>query len=687
MSYIKIKQGLKDKGTLIPIDKKQEFIDNAPDIDLYESIYVYNDEHKKKFDETGSTAGIRDVTTKKLFWDFDNKNDPGKALKDANKLVGRLKENGFYESDIQAYFSGSKGATIIIEQNQNLTPQQVQSICVDKFGKDLETLDTGIYDAARVLRIPYTMHQGSGMRKIPISHDLLESGDMDKIRQMASSDEIDVYEYTTSSKDVREFVVKEEKKEDKRIVGMTQFDINNIDWSNKNKDWKDYKWALLQGYFKEGDRHNALMVIAATCRALNYDKETTYYMCKAALKKQARMTGQPEFEKEELYTNIIEQSVFGTNWNGGQYSIVSSAFLKKYCHEMGFTQEGNKFDEKSTHAIADVHEIFKDYASNLDKLTIKFGIPDLDRKMRATVGMSIGLIAAPGTGKTSIALAALNFMSKSGELCIFFSYDMYHAIVYQKLLQKHFNITMDEALLKLTGVKTVYKEDPEYQTLKKSNRKILEQTNYVATFDFSDKKEQGFEEKVRNKLKEEYANVEFCFTSGQSIEDISETIKDVERKRGQKVRFIAVDYNELIQTDISDSTASSNYVAQKIREIAIVHSVCALQLFQPTKITGNPADEIKSYHAAKGGGGLSQSVSIMLTMSRPGYSPDKPEEDRYARINCVKNRMGPLFKIDLGFHGLTGNFTTLSEEERTELNNIINRKEQEREAAAEGGGW
>jgi len=417
---------------------------------------------------------------------------------------------------------------------------------------------------------------------------------------------------------------------------------SSLDLSKAPKGWKPYKYALLQGLFEPGERHHALMIIASTCRALGYDKETAYYLCKSALKKQAARTGQVEFDKTELWNNIIEESVYSEGWEGGQYSPKTDPWLNKYCERMGFEVKAD--DDKSTVSIEDAFGQFKSYATNIDALTIKTGIKRLDAKLRMTVGMSVGLIAAPGVGKTSIAIQILNNMSKAGHRSVFFSYDMFSSHVFQKLVQKHFNIAPDD----------IFKRFKE-----------------------GDKE---FEFAVQEKLRQEYAKVEFCFKTGQTVVDIMDTIKDVEERSGEKVKFVVMDYNELVLTDLNDSTASSSYVAQKMRELANVNQLCVFSLFQPNKISGSPSDEIKSYRSAKGSSAIEQSVSVMLGMSRPGFDPRRPEEDIFTTINCLKNRMGPTFGLDFHWDGLTGSVRELGEEEESLLNEIRQRKESEKKS-------
>jgi replicative DNA helicase len=301
----------------------------------------------------------------------------------------------------------------------------------------------------------------------------------------------------------------------------------------------------------------------------------------------------------------------------------------------------SKESDDLTMEITDAFDMFRDYALNIDSLTIKTGIPSLDKMVRMTIGMSVGLVAAPGVGKTTVAIQILNAMSKSNEQSIFFSYDMYHALVLQKLIQKHLHMSDEEI------------------------------------FDKFKKNDVEFEKQVKNVLSEEYKNVDFCFHTGQTAMDIEETIKYTEEKTGKKPRLIVVDYSELVLTDLSDMTASSSQVAQKLREIATKYNICVLVLMQPNKMAGSPADELTSYRNLKGSSSSEQALSVILGMSRPGYDPRRPHEDRFITIKCLKNRMGGLFTLDLGWNGMTGDIHEMTDEEENLLNEIRQRKENE----------
>lgn len=632
--YVRLTRGLKDKGILVKPDEVENHLTKA-DQDYYTSVFYYNDSHLKQFKETGSVRNIEDVVTDKIVLDFDSKFDLSLAQVDTIEAVNRLKRFGIADNAIEVYFSGKKGFTVVVSLNREITPSQLANIAINKVGRGLKTLDASIYNASRILRVPGTKHP-EGLFKIPLTLKQLETLKVPEIKEKAKSLDNVTEDFSWETASPNDELFLEEKKEENKI---------SVDSTKKPNNWKNCKWALLQGNFKEGERHSALMVLAATARGMGFDKDTAYYLCKSSLKKQAVRTGQPEFDKEELYTNIIE-STYDAHWTGGQYTCQKPGWLQNYCK--GLETPCSSHNDGNTMQIEDAFNLFKNYASNIDQLTIKTGIPVLDKKMKMTVGMSVGIVAPPGVGKTSMALQILNSMSRNNEQALFLSYDMFHALVFQKLIQKHFNMNSDDIFNKFKS------EDKD------------------------------FEQKVLNLIGAEYKNVRFCFKAGQTYDQILDTIKETEDNSGKKVKLVVCDYNELVLTDMADSTAASAYVAQKMREIANVQQTCVLSLFQPSKISGTPADEITSYRAAKGSSAISQSVSIMLGMSRPGYNPRKPENDRFISINCVKNRMGALFAADLYWDGLTGNIRDLTSEEESDLDTIRKEKEEE---STDDKGW
>jgi hypothetical protein len=612
-----------------PTDLSQHITDQNKD--WYKSLYQYSETHKKLIEEKKSFKGIEDTTTDRLVFDIDSA-DLIEAQKQTGLLIHRLIDDGIDLNSIQAFFTGKKGFSLEVEINERLNPEQFKEI-IKTLSQDFSCLDTKIVDPVRIIRVPNTKHQDSGLFKIPLDIDEIANLEIKRITDMATTPREWNFSYTRSNLPASYKVAAPKKERPKSTTNTV------IDWVNKPKEWRNCKWSLLQGVFNSGERHQALTVIAATCRGLGFDRETAYYLCKSAIKKQAKLYKGDEFSTDEVWENILE-SIYSPSWKGGQYSCQNDIWLQEKCNALGDHKCSKDKNINPTIQIEEAYSLFKDYAENIDKLTIKTGIDPLDSNLRMTIGMLVGLVAPAGVGKTSISLQVLNTMSKNDELCVFFSFDMFHALVFQKLVQKHFQKDAD----------TIFD-------------------------DFSNNPEVCDE--ITKQLGQEYKNVEFCFDAGQTPDQMAQTIKSVEDKRAKKVRLIVVDYNELVLSDKSDPTAHSAYVIQKLREIANTHNCCVLILLQPNKMSGNPAEEINSYHAAKGSSAISQAVSIMLGINRPGYDPKCPETDKFITVNCLKNRMGKLFSVDLHWDGLTGTVRQLTDEEYVDLYELRKKKKEE----------
>ena len=633
--YQILKQTVSGKPQFFPVGSKLP-IDTSHK-DHYTSLFYYTPEQKAQVEKAGTLSVVKETQTSRLYFDFDSKEDLELARKDCLNLAIKLvNDYNVPQEAIQTAFTGNKGFSLELALDRVISNAEFKA-AVMSLGNEYKTFDRTINDANRIVSVIDTKHRSSGLYKISLHLDELETCSIEEIKGMAKEPRGSHYKHPKVSLPKELFLTKAEK----ATPVEKDWDLQKL-LESKPRHFKDYKYALLQGWFENGERHNALMVIAATCRGLGYDRDLTIKMCESAIEKQAERTGAEPFDLEELVDNIIDRSVFSSTWTGGQYSPENNPWLKAYCERMGFKVEDE--NKKSVVSIEDTFGFFKTYAENIDNLTVKTGIPALDKRLRMTVGMSVGIVAPPSVGKTSIALQMLNNMSIAGHRAIFFSYDMYKNHVYQKLVQKHLNLSEEEV----------------FEIFRNGNQEQLDEIN--------------------KEIKTQYDKVGFCFESGQKIDDISRSIKEAEEKTGDKVKFVVVDYNELIVTDNSDSTGSSSFVAQKLREIAITHQLCVLSLFQPSKSTGSPSDEILSYRAAKGSSAIEQSVSIMLGMSRPGFDPHRPEDDKFITINCLKNRMGKIFSLDLHWDGMQGTVRELTEEERDHLQEVRRRRAEEKES-------
>lgn len=639
--YQNFKQSVAGLPKLIPYLNSLPEIN--PDLDYYTSIFQYSEEQKKLAEQKGSVAGIRDVTTDKLYFDFDHKTDLELPKKDALTVAHRLVENGVDPDNIEAAFTGQKGFSIQVKLDKRISHAQFQAAVI-KLAGDLQTFDYSVMDPPRIVRLNNTKHPKSGLYKTPLHLYQLDEFDLDKVLSIAKTpgnSHTFVNKPVTLPEDL--FKVTEKKKPKMEPTGDLKEALEKIP-----KGWKNYKHALACGFFEAGDRHNALMVVAATCRGLGYSKDQAYYICKAAIKAQAARTGVDEFPKEELYENIIDQSVYSENWNGGQYSPATNPWLKKYCERMGF--EVSKEEETKARRIQDIQDEFKHFVDHIEENTILTGIASLDKALPITIGMNLGIVGAASSGKTALALEILKNTSKAGVVSVFASLDMHRNRLFEKLLYK---------------------------------------TTGLSRGDLYAQVKEGKIEEITRKIKEDYGNVWFYDRSCPTVSNIRDYIEEVEAETGQKVKLVMLDYFERVNSDKSEDTAASKDIAGQLQDLVNDFNVAMVTLVQPNKfsLSSGPDKPIKSYTAIKGSSFLYQSFRSIISIWRPFFTPDTAADDKYLQMAILKNDLGELGLFNFAWEGRRGEIREATEEEVAEMEYKLDQKNAREAGNKEDNGW
>lgn len=640
--YYNFKETLASKPKLVTTEQLNNISLN-PNKDYYLSIFKYNEEQKKSAEASGSVASIKDVVTDTLVWDFDSEKNIEKARQDTLELGRRLVEEYNVDPDIvYCYTSGNKGFHVVVPINKEITPEQFKH-AITEVAKGLETFDTSVSDHARILRMEHTKHPKSGLYKIPLHLAEIEEMTVEQIKDRAKEDRDESeagFKAGTAVLSDKLFVVPEKKKEVTKVELESASEIKN-----PPKGWKPYKWALAQGFFDSGERHQALMVIAATCRSLGYDKEATYYLCKSALKKQAARSGQEEFSKEELWTNIIEDSVFSDRWEGGSYSPQNNPWLKTYCDKHGFDAEEK--EDPPCIGLDILTDQFTNYATNFEQNIIKTGIRGLDDNVIFSTSTLNGILGQPGSGKTTMALNYLRNTSMAGIPSMFFSLDMGAPLVYAKLVQKATGHSFKKAL-------ELYRTDPKER------------------------------ERISQIIKTEYKNVGFNFKAGLTVSDMRDAIAKHTEQTGIAPKLIVVDYLENIAGPYSDATANAGLIANQLKDLANETETSIALLLQTQKhSTPDVSDPLLSMKQIKGSSVIEQACSTVLTLWREGYSPNTVDDDKYISFAVVKNRFGSLWQGDFSWEPIRGEIKSLSEEEYEELQDFRKRKKEQKAKDAE----
>ena len=645
--YYNFKQKVTDSPRLLTLEEINKIKVNPKD-EHYISIFRYNDEHEKLY-KSGDKPSVKgskfhNVLTNLLVWDFDDSKNPENSRQDVIELAHRLVDKYDIDGDdMHVSYSGNRGFHLELKLDHDITQEQFKQATTYLID-GLKTYDASVNDPARLLRLERTTNLKTGLYKIPVHIEEVAELSIEKIKDLAKTPRLD-YTQTINTVKLPESLF---KVSEKKVVAKPLQSIV-FDPKSAPKGWKVYKWALAEGFFDAGDRHQALLIVAATAKALGYPKEQAYYLCKAALKKQSRRTGTPEFEKEELWDNIIEQSVYSPGWEGGAYSPDTNTWLKSYCEKMGFNVDKEQEEDK----IVQLHDIeaeFIDFVKNIDQNTILTGITELDRELPLTVGMNLGIIGAASSGKTALALKILENTSNAGVISVFASLDMRRNRLYEKLLYRLSGLSRAE----------LYK-------------KVQENTA----------------EEVFQMVRDQYKNVYFYDRSSPTVEDIKAYIATLEAKTGKRVKLVMVDYFERVNADKSDDTAASKEVAGKLQDLVNDLNICLITLVQPNKfsLSAGPDTPLLNYTSIKGSSYMYQAFRAIISIWRPFFTPELKDKDKYMQMGILKNDLGEINVLDFNWSGKRGEISSITEEQKDELDEWIKEKNTKKADGADGKDW
>lgn len=646
--YVRLVEGYYNEGKLVDVDSN--YLDqvnvNKP---AWKSIYYYTPEHYEQFKKTGTISGITDVITDKLVFDFDAE-DQELARKDAVELCTRLTRFGIPKQDLQICFSGGKGFSVEVDIDKTIDPTEFRNINL-AIAEGLSTNDPKIYNASRIFRIPETKHEKTGLFKIPLSLDQLKELTYQKIAALAK-DRSNVDKIESELRWARVQLPEDIYKLRNYIAKVPTQPIEMLEeftLENKPKFLSNCRWALQNGFFKSGNRNFALLCLAATYKNQGYNLEMVYRMLKGVAETQAQRNDCERYPDNEIYNNIVLQ-VFSDTWKGGQFTCREPGNeLYSYCNGLGDKKCNHVDLEYKPRTLKDVTGQFEEYVKNIDKNTIKTGIQSLDKKLFISTGMNLGLVGAPSSGKTSVALSTLNHASKAGIKCVFASLDMHSNRLYEKVMYK------------LSGMdrETLYK-----------------------VFQSNPEKKQ----EIVDKLEKEFGNVFFYDRSMPTVADIREYILDCQEQCGEKIKLVMLDYFERVTSDISEDTAASKKIAGELQDLVNDLNIALITLVQPNKMSlgGDASSPIYSYTAIKGSSFLYQSFRSIVSIWRPFFNPKDFSKDKFLQMAILKNDLGELDELSFKWDGKRGDIHEMEDYDYQTLEEWLEEKEREN---AEDDSW
>lgn len=615
--------------------------------DWYQSVFLYNEDHYENYKALKTLAGFDGVVTNKLVFDFDSTENIEHAKSDTLEAYTRLTMHGIPEKNILICFSGMKGFSLEIKIDKLLTVDETRNISISLM-KGIKSFDPVIYDPQRIFRIPLTKHNKSGLYKIPLTVEQLESLSIEQIKIEAQSiDGFDskdtILETCILPQGIYDMRGETLKAKEQPVVDNLKEAVKRIDFSMKPRYLTKLKYIAQEGYFENGHRSNILTALAATYKAQGFNKGMVYRMLKGVAQNQADIMGVERFADEDIWNTVVE-TVFGDRWKGGTYGMDHPA-MQKYAESVGLDYN---ISEDKPMTIFDASDDFERYIENLESNTIKIGIPDLDEAAPLTTGTNVMILGAPSSGKTSLALEILENTSKQGVVSVVASLDM------------HRNRLLEKLYLRISG----------------KSRKELHEI-------FRNPTKQNEKNALKNALKNNYANVYFYDRSSPTVLDVREYIEQIKETSGKVVKLVLVDYFERISCDVSDDTAASKRVASQLQDLCNDLNVCLITLVQPNKMSGDASEPIYSYTNIKGSSYMGQSARIIFSIWRPFFSAQHSMHDRFISVALLKNDLGELSQFDYAWHGRTGKIAPLTDEQRAELGHLLDQREAESEESDE----
>lgn len=648
--FIKVTDGSFRKAKMFDASKNVQNMIKDRTRSYFQSAYFYNEDAYEQFKKTNSTAGVTEVYTNQLWWDLDAK-DLDTAKQSTLNVKKRLLKMGVREEQIQVRFSGKKGFHIFIKLNKLLNPEQVRNIC-EQIAGDLPGFDSKVYNATRVLRIPLTKHNDTGMFCRPIQN--LENKSITEVLKEAS-DITDVDTETVILKDeidIKLFGDLPTPKVPEIKVSKIAFDLKDLNFDEKPNFLDNARWALQNGYFHGssskdvGDRSWVLLCLAATYKNLGFQLEQTRALLTGVIELQANRTGEEKFDEHELDHNILSQ-IYGPHWKGGQFSRHDpKSPLYQYIKEYNIPLDEGRQSEQKPIKFSDVSEGFIDFALNAEKSTVTIGLPEIDEEMPIMAGMNLGILGAPSSGKSTLMLQIAEHTSKNNIPIVLASLDMARNRMFLKLLIK-------ESGLKQKQVIELFKT-PESELA----------------------------QNLLKRINEKYKNVWFYDKSFATVEDIRKYVETIEEDTGQKIKLVMFDYFERLNSDMSDENMSSKKIAGQIQDLVNDLGLAAITFVQPNKMAfgdSGISSPLTDFNNIKGSSYISQSFRAILSLWRPFNSADFSEHDHFIQMAILKNDLGELKQFDFGWDGAKGRIYNLETIEKTQLKELLKMKNEMRD--------
>jgi len=305
------------RNIIIPYKELLDTVQSNLGKELYRSMFLYSEEILDHVNKYGSVKDFKGVQAlDKITFDIDiDSGGSEQLMRKTTEFIKNLASKGTKQDYIQIWFSG-RGFHVVIPDLYGFTPsidiaREVKSTLVRDFGNKIDI----IYDAKRLIRLPFSLNKKSKLYKNYISMDLFKNGTYDDIIELCGD-----ISFNTPQQYNGIIPIWKPMKYDRKEVKKERKILRNAKYS-VNSDVTCGQHIVNNG--AEGlFRHKTLLRLISIWRRKGFSQDQCIL-----LSKQWIATKPDGFSNSE-----IERCVIDTFRNGYQYTC-EDEILTKFCDE------------------------------------------------------------------------------------------------------------------------------------------------------------------------------------------------------------------------------------------------------------------------------------------------------------------------------------------------------------------
>ena len=576
----------RNRGRVILCDELRNKITKG--CTLYRSMYIYPKDIaviSAELNSIKSYSGPRHID--KILIDIDRQdNSDLTTLNHLRSLIFELQELGLGRSAMQPYFSGTGYHLSIPNEAFGFTPSKELPIIVKNAMRTLGqglNLDLSIYSRTGIYRVAHTMNRKSGLYKIPLTIDEVNTLTPETILEMAKSQRLEFpYEELFAEGELESFRVNANSKPDvKGTIGRQLF-TNRI--SEPHKIVTCVQTLLKQGPM-EGSRHNASLRIISHCKRNGMPSE----FAKVLL-----LHWNNNSMDEELICKNVETAYNANYRYGCNDSLLASVCSTKCVH---FKRKDYSVAVKNAQEMQeDYHErMITDFSGKMVDLGKSLDLNTTDCQILP--GELVTIFGATGSNKTTLA--------QNIALGVDFANDR---------IVKEWQIPTFFLSLELSAW---YMHRRHLQIASGLTKEAVN-ADYVNIYD-------------KHKHELEHLVIQ---TVSPTIEGIMQKIKELQPS------LVVVDYIDLVETpqQYRGEYEKIRYVSHQLSNMAVNLDLIIIQISQVSREYSR--NDVLDLYAGKGSGAIENASRKVIGLHGQSSVPKK-------QLRMFKNTDGELFNCDL----------------------------------------